>query len=38
MILEVPEQKKADIPPNVLDYAKKKAIVICGVNEKIYKK
>ena len=38
MILEVPVQKKAEIPPNVLDYAKKKAIIIRDVNEKIYKK
>ena len=37
MILEVPEQK-AEIPPNVLDYAKKKAIIIRDVNGKIYKK
>ena len=38
MILEVPVQKKAEIPPNVLDYAKKKAIIIRDVNGKIYKK
>ena len=38
MILEVPVQKKAEIPPNVLDYAKKKAIIIRDVNRKIYKK
>ena len=37
MILEVPEQK-AKIWPNVLDYAKKKAIIIRDVNGKIYKK
>ena len=37
MILEVPVQK-AEIPPNVLDYAKKKAIIIRDVNGKIYKK
>ena len=36
MILEVPVQKKAVIPPNVLDYAKKKAIIIRDVNGKIY--
>ena len=38
MILEVPVQKKAEIPPNVLDYAKKKAIIIRDGNGKIYKK
>ena len=38
MILEVPVQKKAEIPPNVLDYAKKKAIIIRDVNGKIYNK
>ena len=38
MILEVSVQKKADIPPNVLDYAKKKAVIIRDVNGKIYKK
>ena len=38
MILEVPVQKKAEIPSNVLDYAKKKAIIIRDVNGKIYKK
>ena len=38
MILEVPVQKKADIPPNVLEYAKKNDIVIRDVNGKIYKK
>ena len=38
MILEVPVQKKAEIPPNVLDCAKKKAIIIRDVNGKIYKK
>lgn len=37
MIFEVPEQK-AKIWLNVLDYAKKKAIVIRDVNGKIYKK
>ena len=37
MILEVPVQK-AVIPPKVLDYAKKKAIIIRDVNVKIYKK
>ena len=35
MILEVPVQK-ADIPPNVLDYAKKNDIIIRDVNGKIY--
>ena len=38
MILEVPVQKKADIPPNVLEYAKKNDIVIRDVNRKIYNK
>ena len=38
MILEVPVQKKADIPPNVLEYAKKNDIVIRDVNGKIYNK
>jgi len=38
MILEVPVQKKADIPPNVLDYAKKNDIIIRDVNGKIYNK
>lgn len=37
MILEVPVQKKADIPPNVLKYAKKNDIIIRDVNGKIYK-
>ena len=37
MILEVPVQKKAEIPPNVLDYAKKKAIIIRDVMEKYIK-
>ena len=37
MILEVSEQK-AKIWPNVLDYAKKKAIIIRDVNGKIHKK
>ena len=36
MILEVPVQK-AVISPKVLDYAKKKAIIIRDVNKKIYK-
>ena len=36
MMLEVPVQK-ADIPPNVLEYAKKKDIIIRDVNGKIYK-
>ena len=35
MILEVPVQK-ADIPPNVLKYAKKNDIIIRDVNGKIY--
>ena len=35
MILEVPVQK-ADIPPNVLEYAKKNDIIIRDVNRKIY--
>ena len=35
MILEVPVQK-AVILPKVLDYAKKKAIIIRDVNGKIY--
>ena len=35
MILEVPVQK-AEIPPNVLDYAKKNDIIIRDVNGKIY--
>ncbi len=35
MILEVPVQK-ADIPPNVLEYAKKNDIIIRDVNGKIY--
>ena len=38
MILEVPVQKKADIPPNVLKYAKKNNIIIRDVNGKIYNK
>lgn len=38
MILEVPVQKKADIPPNVLEYAKKNDIIIRDVNGKIYNK
>ena len=37
MILEVPVQK-ADIPPNVLEYAKKNDIIIRDVNEKNYNK
>ena len=36
MILEVPVQK-ADIPPNVLEYAKKNDIIIRDVNKKNYK-
>ena len=35
MILEVPEQK-AEIPPNILKYAKKNDIIIRDVNRKIY--
>ena len=37
MILEVPVQE-ANIPPNVLEYAKKNDIIIRDVNGKIYKK
>jgi len=37
MILEVPVQK-ADIPPNVLEYAKKNDIIIRDVNEENYNK
>ena len=37
MILEVPVQK-AEIPPNVLEYAKKNDIIIRDVNGKIYNK
>ena len=37
MILEVPVQK-ADIPPNVLEYAKKNDIIIRDVNKKNYNK
>ena len=36
MILEVPVQK-ADIPPNVLEFAKKNDIIIRDVNKKNYK-
>jgi conserved hypothetical protein len=35
MILKVPVQK-AEIPPKVLDYAKKNDIIIRDVNGKIY--
>ena len=37
MILEVPVQK-AEIPPNVLDYAKKNDIIIRDVSKKNYNK
>ncbi len=37
MILEVPVQE-ANIPPNVLEYAKKNDIIIRDVNGKIYNK
>ena len=36
MILEVPVQKKAEIPPNVLDYAKKHYIKIRDIKDKYY--
>ena len=36
MILEVPVQKKADIPPNVLEYAKKHYIKIRDIKDKYY--
>ena len=35
-ILEVPVQKKAEIPPNVLDYAKKHYIKIRDIKDKYY--
>ena len=35
MILEMPKQE-AEIPPNVLEYAKKNDIIIRDVNGKIY--
>ena len=38
MILEVPVQKKADIPPNVLEYAKNHRIKIRDINGKCYNK
>ena len=36
MILEVPEQKKADIPPNVLEYANDHRIKIRYIKDKYY--
>jgi len=36
MILEVPEQKKADIPPNVLKYANDHNIKIRDIKDKYY--
>ena len=36
MILGVPVQKKAEIPPNVLDYAKKHYIKIRDIKDKYY--
>ena len=36
MILEVPVQKKADIPPDVLKYAKKHYIKIRDIKDKYY--
>ena len=36
MILEVPEQKKADIPPNVLEYANSHRIKIRDIKYKYY--
>ena len=36
MILEVPVQKKADIPPDVLEYAKKHYIKIRDIKDKYY--
>ena len=36
MILEVPVQKKADIPPNVLDYANDHRIKIRDIKGKYY--
>ena len=36
MILEVPVQKKADIPPNVLEYANSHRITIRDIKDKYY--
>ena len=36
MILEVPVQKKADIPPNVLEYANSHRIKIRDIKDKYY--
>ena len=36
MILEVPVQKKADIPPNVLKYANDRYIKIIDIKDKYY--
>ena len=36
MILEVPVQKKADIPPNVLDYTNDHNIKIRDIKDKYY--
>ena len=36
MILEVPVQKKADIPPNVLEYANDHNIKIRDIKDKYY--
>ena len=36
MILEVPVQKKADIPPNVLKYANDRYIKIRDIKDKYY--
>ena len=36
MIFEVPEQKKADIPPNVLEYANSHRIKIRDIKDKYY--
>ena len=36
MILEVPVQKKADIPPNVLKYANDHNIKIRDIKDKYY--
>ena len=36
MILEVPVQKKVDIPPNVLEYANSHRIKIRDIKDKYY--